>query len=289
MDAVGIDLGGTKIEGVLADGARRVSSKRIATPRDYQGIVDAVAGLASELGPGRPVAVCSPGAERGGLVRLSNTGCLEGRPLRADIESALGAKIAMENDANCFALAEARAGAGRGHRRVFGVIMGTGVGGGIVEDGAIRRGASGSAGEWGHHVLHRGGLPCHCGRRGCAEQYLSGPALERAWDGERAPLRLVSAMAGAAADRWRARFVEDFGEGLANAITILDPDAVVLGGGVSNVRFLYSEGARAVHARLPEGARPPVLQNELGDSAGALGACMLLGLDGGRRLARDRV
>lgn len=285
MDAIGIDLGGTKIEAVRVDGGRVVSKKRVPTPRSYEKIVSAVAGLAGELGPGRPVGVAAPGAERGGLVRLSNTGCLEGMPLRADLEAAVGAKIAMENDANCFALAEARAGAGYGYGRVFGVIMGTGVGGGIVEGGRVQRGASGGAGEWGHHALHSGGLQCHCGRRGCAEAYLSGPALERAWTGRPAPLKQICAMAGPEADAWRRRFVEDFGEGLANAVSILDPDVVVIGGGVSNAPFLYSEGQSAVHARLPEGARPPVLRNALGDSAGSLGACMLLGLDGGRRLA----
>ena len=285
MDAIGIDLGGTKIEAVRMDGMHKISSKRVPTPRDYRGIVDTVAGLAAELGPGCPVGVCTPGAERGGLVRLSNTGCLEARPLRADIESALGAQISMENDANCFALAEARAGAGAGYSRVFGVIMGTGVGGGIVEGGRIKKGSTGSAGEWGHHVLHRGGIPCYCGRRGCAEAYLSGPALERAWGGERLPLRKIASMDGAEARRWKNAFIEDFGEGLANAVLLLDPDAVVLGGGVSNVPFLYSEGAEAVHARLPDGVRPPVLRNALGDSAGSIGACMLLGLDGGRRLA----
>lgn len=285
MDVIGIDLGGTKIEAVRMDGMRKISSKRVPTPRDYRGIVDTVAGLAAELGPGCPVGVCTPGAERGGLVRLSNTGCLEARPLRTDIESALGAQISMENDANCFALAEARAGAGAGYGRVFGVIMGTGVGGGIVEDGRIKKGSTGSAGEWGHHVLHRGGIPCYCGRRGCAEAYLSGPALERAWGGERLPLRKIASMDGAEARRWKNAFIEDFGEGLANAVLLLDPDAVVLGGGVSNVPFLYSEGAEAVHARLPDGVRPPVLRNALGDSAGSIGACMLLGLDGGRRLA----
>ena len=285
MDAVGIDLGGTKIEAVRMDGSRVVSRKRMPTPRDYDKIVGAVAGLAAEMGPRCPLGLAAPGAERGGLVRLSNTGCLEGMPLRADVEAAVGSKIAMENDANCFALAEALGGAGRGYGRVFGVIMGTGVGGGIVEDGAISRGASGSAGEWGHHVLHTGGAQCYCGRRGCAEAYLSGPALERAWTGPPAPLRRICAATGPEAERWQERLVEDFGEGLANAVAMLDPGVVVLGGGVSNVPLLYSRGAEAVHARLPEGARPPILRNELGDSAGSLGACMLLRLDGGRRLA----
>lgn len=289
MDAVGIDIGGTKIQAVRMDGLRTVSSKRVPTPRDYRGIVDEAAALAAELGPGCPVGVCSPGAERGGLVRLSNTGCLEARPLRADLESAIGSPISMENDANCFALAEARAGAGRGGRRVFGVIMGTGVGGGLVVDGRIERGATGSCGEWGHHVLRRGGARCHCGRRGCAEAYLSGPALERAWRGERAPLSRIWAGDGPEARRWRAAFVEDFGEGLANAVLLLDPDVVVIGGGVSNVEFLYTAGAEAVHARLPDGVRPPILRNALGDSSGSVGACMLLGLDGGRRLAGDHV
>ena len=353
MRRVGVDLGGTKIEAVLAgDDCRVVARRRIRTPRPppalragssgsgsaghddtYGRIVAAVASLIGEVasagggGPGRrrpshgdlAVGVCTPGSllPRSGLVANSNTRCLAGRPFGRDLEEATGLPVRIENDANCFALAEASMGAGRGHRAVFGVIMGTGVGGGIVIDGSVYGGSTGAAGEWGHHTLHPGGRGCYCGRRGCAEAYLSGPSLEMRWaelaggsggsggsggGGARdadglappgAPLPEISASLDRAAaagsplppyaEQWRAELVSDFGAGLANVVNILDPDAVVLGGGVSNVGLLYGAGARAVHERLLFDAaaagsaarRTPVLRNELGDSAGAVGACML--------------
>ena len=354
MRRVGVDLGGTKIEAVLAgDDCRVVTRRRIRTPRPppslraggsgagggsgcddtYGRIVAAVASLIGEVapaagGPGRrrpgrgdlAVGVCTPGSllPQSGLVTNSNTRCLAGRPFGRDLEEATGLPVRIENDANCFALAEASMGAGRGHRAVFGVIMGTGVGGGIVIDGSVYGGSTGAAGEWGHHTLHPGGRGCYCGRRGCAEAYLSGPSLEMRWaelagggnsggNGGNsggaaraanglappgAPLSEISASldraaaAGSAlppyAEQWRDELVSDFGAGLANVVNILDPDAVVLGGGVSNVGLLYGAGARAVHERLLFDAaagsaarRTPILRNELGDSAGAVGACML--------------
>lgn len=344
MHRVGVDLGGTKIEAVVAAGCgggggalEVVWRRRIPTPtaapgadddagadgasgRAYERIVDSVASLAGEAlaeaesdpaaaspAAAPPVGVCAPGSQLPGsqAIANSNTRCLAGRPFRRDLERAIGRRVLVENDANCFALAEATLGAGRGYHTVFGVIMGTGVGGGLVIGGRIHAGRSGMAGEWGHHALHPGGRPCYCGRRGCAEAYLSGPALEARWAElaasapsrgaplapPGAPLAEISSSLEAAsasgrplpphAEQWRGELVADFGAGLANVANILDPDAIVVGGGASNMGMLYGGGARAVHERLfrdPDAphARPvPILRNELGDSAGAVGACML--------------
>ncbi len=285
MNKIGVDLGGTKTEAVLLDDDLvAISRKRVPTPGDsYDGIVESVAGLVSELKTGPcSVGVCTPGALSGqtGLIKNSNTQCLIGRPLRQDLEKKLGQRVAMENDANCFAMAEATMGAARGYRVVFGVIMGTGVGGGIVIDGRIHRGRTNIAGEWGHHLLHEGGNHCYCGRRGCAETYISGPALERRWTEltglHQSTEDIVSGLSGRHARQWKGEFMENFGTALANVIDILDPDAIVLGGGVSNVPFLYDEGRDAVYERVfSDLVDTPILQNGLGDSAGVFGACLL--------------
>ncbi len=294
-------MGGTKTEGILLDvgaGGRGtvVKRKRIPTPREggYGEVLAAVAALVIELAGEKrcSVGVCSPGTAPGGgagAVRNSNTRCLEGKPFRKDLEMLLGRPVALENDANCFALAEAALGAGRGHETVFGAILGTGVGGGIVHGCRMLRGRGGAAGEWGHHALHPGGRACYCGKKGCAEAYLSGPALEELWVEEVGPPRMalrdiVASLAPAGrraraphpgAARWKARFLDDFGAGVANVISVLDPDAVVLGGGVSNVEFLYGEGRDSARARAFGPCDTPILRNELGDSAGVYGACMI--------------
>ena len=286
MNRIGVDLGGTKIEAVLLDGdLAAVSRRRIPTPRDdYEGIIESIAGLVSEIRTDPcTIGVCTPGAvsARTGLVKNSNTRCLTGRAMRQDLEGKLGQPVTMENDANCFAMAESRMGAARGHRIVFGVIMGTGVGGGIVIDGKVHRGRTDIAGEWGHHTLHRGGRPCHCGRRGCAEAYLSGPALEDRWadlTGRRRPVRdiVASDLSVPPASEWKGEFLENFGAALANVIDILDPDVIVMGGGVSNVPFLYDEGRDAVYGRVfSDYVDTPILRNRLGDSAGVFGAALL--------------
>ncbi len=284
MDHIGIDLGGTKIEGVRLDGRFRVLDRqRVPTPGSYRGILESILDMAGRLGGGdHTVGVCTPGTTSGdaGVITNSNTRCLAGMPFKGDLEELLGRRIAIENDANCFALAEARMGAAAGHGMVFGVIMGTGVGGGIIIDGEIRRGRTGIAGEWGHHTLHRGGNECYCGRRGCVETYISGPALEKRWRelvGGGGSLREIAGRPGAkGADLWKAEFLENFGSALANVIDILDPDAVVLGGGVSNIGFLYDEGRDHVHERVfSDSADTPILKNRLGDSAGVFGACLL--------------
>lgn len=287
MYRIGIDLGGTKTEGVLLDGSHdAVKRKRVPTPKNSYGkILDTIASLADELSRGIQdfsVGVCTPGAvsRASGLVTNSNTRCLAGRPLKRDLEDRLGRKIAMENDANCFAVAEATLGSARGFSFVFGVIMGTGVGGGIAIDGKIHRGRSNMAGEWGHHTLHPGGNPCYCGRAGCAETYLSGPALEGRWlelTGRHQALpEIVRSLDDPAGRQFKDDWLENFGLGLANVVDILDPDVIVLGGGLSNIDFLYTEGRESVREKVfSDLADTPVLKNLLGDSAGVFGAALL--------------
>jgi len=291
MASIGIDLGGTKVEGVvLEEGLVPRHRVRVATERErgYAHILDRVGEVAEALRPyaseARLIAVGTPGSlsARDGTLKNSNTTCLNGRPLKADLEARLGLPVRLENDANCFALAEARHGSGRGHAVVFGVILGTGVGGGIVIEGRLWSGPQHIAGEWGHHAVDPGGPACYCGQRGCVETMLSGPALEaayRAASGSRLPAAEVAgrATAGeAAAAAVLDRYLDRFGRALANVITILDPDVVVLGGGLSNLGALYTSGREAVARYLFNDAlSTPIVPNQLGDSAGVLGAALL--------------
>lgn len=285
MNRLGIDLGGTKTEAILLDGNGAVLKRsRIPTPRDiYEDILESIDGLVGRVGTGRfSIGVCTPGAvsRETGVMMNSNTRCLTGRPFREDLERILGRDVTIENDANCFAVAEAVMGAARGYGTVFGVIMGTGVGGGIVVNGRLHRGRTGTAGEWGHHVLHRGGNMCYCGNRGCVETYISGPALERRWQeigGDALPLREIVVLAGSGNwAAWKSEFLDNFGAALATVIDILDPDAIVLGGGVSNVPFLYDEGRESIRRNVFGGkVDTPILRNSLGDSAGVFGAALL--------------
>jgi fructokinase len=188
----------------------------------------------------------------------------------------------MENDANCFALAEVRAGAARGARMAFGVILGTGVGAGIVVDGRVWTGPQHVAGEWGHHRISDDGPPCYCGQRGCVETFLSGPALERAYvdaGGGAAEATAIAARAAGGEARAAAvldRWIERFGRALANVVNILDPDVVVLGGGLSRVEALYDRGVDAVRRYVfNDELRTRIVPNALGDSAGVIGAAWL--------------
>jgi fructokinase len=267
---IGIDLGGTKIEALAFDAAgREVFRKRIATPRgDYAATLAAIAGLVREAGEGT-VGVGIPGAlsRATGLVKNANSTWLIGRPLQEDLESAIGREVRLANDANCFALSEAVDGAGAGAEVVFGVILGTGVGGGIVVRGEVLTGPNAIAGEWGHNPLplpQAADLPlrpCYCGRAGCIETYLSGPALER--DGGEAAL---------------ARYEERLARALAGVINILDPDVIVLGGGVSQVGRLYANVPRlwpryVFSDRVATRLAPP----RHGDASGVRGAAWLWG------------
>jgi fructokinase len=280
---IGIDLGGTKIEAIALDGEREVLRKRVPTPRgDYAGTIAAVASLVREMGGGT-VGVGIPGAlsRVSGLVKNANSTWLIGKPLKEDLERAIGREVRLENDANCFALSEATDGAGRGAEVVFGVILGTGVGGGIVVHGKVLTGTNAIAGEWGHNPLPAPGpedvpLPaCYCGRAGCIETYLSGPGLARDYEqatGKRlAPEEIVS-LKDEAVERYEKRLARS----LACVINVLDPDVIVLGGGMSNVERLYTEVPRLWSRHVfSDHVATRLVRNAHGDSSGVRGAAWL--------------
>ncbi|MEO0822950.1 MAG: ROK family protein, partial [Pseudomonadota bacterium] len=297
MIRIGVDLGGTKIEAVaLGPGGTAVARQRVATPRhDYDAIlaaivsvveqVEAAAGARAEgIGIGIPGSF-SPAT---GLVRNANTTILIGKPLDRDMEAALGRPVRIENDANCFALAEAEAGAAQGHRCVAGLILGTGCGSGIVVDGRVLVGPNRIAGEWGHTPLPRPtieetpGPLCYCGRRGCLELWISGTGLEGDFaraTGEsiRAPEIAARAAAGdGPAAESLARHLDRLGRGLSLIVNILDPDAIVIGGGLSNLDHLYRDLREATRPHVfSDCFETPILKNALGDSAGVIGAAWL--------------
>lgn len=286
---IGIDLGGTKIEGaVLDDTGRVVARKRIPTEADKgpHHIVERIASLARSLERdtrafGAPVGVGTPGSlsPATGRLRNSNTVCLNGFALQAAIEDALQQRITLENDANCFALAEARLGAGRGFSCVFGVIIGTGCGGGIVLDGHIRTGPQGLAGEWGHMVIDPAGPLCYCGARGCVETFISGSGLQRRHlerTGQSLDAMQIFSREDPDCANSRQIWLEHFGQSVANLMAVLDPDVVVLGGGLSNQALPYTAGVEAIAARLfGREMCTPVVKHQLGDSAGVIGAALL--------------
>ena len=289
MNKIGIDLGGTKIEGILLDDSFNVVERtRIPTQQEkgYKSIINSIVSLVEELkikaSDNVTIGVSTPGAisKKSGLIKNSNTQCLIGMPLKEDLKQALDQEIAIENDANCFALAEATLGAAKNHNVVFGVIMGTGVGGGIVINGEVHRGRTYIAGEWGHHTLRINGNKCYCGKLGCVETYISGPALEKRWTEltektESLP-SIIHNLGTEKGQQWKKEFLENFGIGLANVIDILDPDVIVLGGGISNISFLYDEGRDAVYDKVfSDLVDTPILKNQLGDSAGVFGASLL--------------
>ncbi len=286
MNRIGIDLGGTKIESILLDEKLSVlERKRMPTPKnDYTKILESIVNLVYEIKT-EPckIGVCTPGAisKKTGFIKNSNTQCLIDKPLKEDLEARLGQKISMENDANCFAIAEATMGSAKNFDLVFGVIMGTGVGGGITINGKIHSGRTNIAGEWGHHILHSNGHKCYCGKNGCVETYISGPALEKQWleiTGKSQPLIDIIKNLGndEKSHLWKSTFLTNFGRSLANVIDILDPDVIVLGGGVSNIQFLYDEGRDSVYENVfSDLIDTPILQNKLGDSAGVFGASLL--------------
>ena len=294
----GIDLGGTKIEGAIIDSSRpgealfRLRRETGAT-LGYEHILTQIEGVISDLesasGLPRPpkIGIGTPGAVEPstGSLKNSNTLCLNGRPLRQDLERLTGTQILMANDANCFALAEALAGSAVGEGVVFGVILGTGVGGGVVVNGRLLPGLHGIGGEWGHNPLRGESHPCYCGRAGCIEGVIAGPSLERFYreqGGEtiRLPEICCRAQEGEAlAIQTLERLREKFAESIAAVINILDPDAIVLGGGVGNIPLLYDDRTRELvlaHIFNTE-LRTRILRPTLGDSAGVFGAALLVG------------
>jgi fructokinase len=296
--ALGIDLGGTKIEAVVVrlDPLAELARLRVPTERElgYDAVLartaDAARQVAARAGVDLltvPAGVGMPGAvTRQGVIKNSNTVCLNGRPFREDLSRALGRPLAFDNDANCFALAESELGAGRPHRDgvVFGVILGTGVGGGVVMGGHVWSGRHGIAGEWGHHAVWAGApdaRECYCGQRGCLESYASGPAVEAQYArsaGKHAPLAEIAQRRDRDPHAREAidSLLDAFGRGLANVIDVLDPSAIVLGGGVSNLDVLYTEGVeRVARYVFNDELTTPILRHEMGDSAGVLGAALL--------------
>jgi len=291
---IGVDLGGTKTETILLDeNGSEVWRKRLPTPRDdgYRAILDNIAELISlavreipAANPSYTLGMGIPGIvdERSGLVMNANTTILIGNPLRKDLENILRHPIRIENDANCFALAECRSGAAVGCQTVFGVIMGTGCGGGLYIHGDVHSGFHGIAGEWGHFSIDPQGAPCWCGNRGCIETKISGSGVENSYrtiykeqksmnditEGFRnGDTNCISVM---------NQFFDDFGRALGGLISILDPDAVVIGGGLSNIEELYSEGIEKVKQYVfHRDIQTPILKNKLGDSAGVFGAAWI--------------
>lgn len=291
--AIGIDLGGTKTESIiLAVDGTVLWRQRRPTPRTggYDAVLTQVAEMireaADQLPAGTPytVGIGIPGSldSTTGLVRNANSTCLIGHPLQTDIERLTGVPVQIRNDADCFTLAECHSGAGRGYGLVFGVIMGTGCGGGICINGVVREGPHRIAGEWGHLSMDRDGTECYCGKRGCVETLISGSGVEAAFlreHGHKLTMDEIVVQARTGEPRCRAafdRFLEDFGRCLGGLISILDPDAVVLGGGLSNIEELYNIGRDHVRRyAFHDVLRTPILKNELGDSAGVFGAAWI--------------
>ena len=292
MRRIGMDLGGTKIEGIILDSeGGELLRKRVPTNRErgYDYIVDAIAGLYHELANAidnepHTLGIGTPGAisKRTGTLKNSNTTCTNGMPLLKDLEAKIGRKIAMQNDANCFALAEALQGAGSGHDVVFGFIMGTGCGGGIVVGGRTLEGIQGIAGEWGHISIDPNGTDCYCGNKGCIETMISGHGLEQRYlreTGTLLPLRELEEQYYAGNERaveFMDIFFRDFGRALGGLISVLDPDVVVLGGGVSKFNAIYDKGVEQVKRYVfNDELLTPILKHQIGDSAGVIGAALI--------------
>lgn len=293
---IGVDLGGTKIEAIaLDDTGALMCRRRIATPvAGYQAIIDAITGLISgierELGAEGSVGFGTPGAlsPRTRLIKNSNSTVLNGKPLDRDLAGALRRPVRLQNDANCFALSEAVDGAGAGAKSVFGVIVGTGVGGGLVIDRQIVAGRNLIAGEWGHNPMpwpaarEWPGPPCYCGRTGCIEALISGPALARQFNDQTRRSLTAEQIAQAAANgdveaSGLIEILEDrLARGLATVVNIFDPDVIVLGGGLSNIGRLYKNVPPLISRyAFSDGVDTPVVRAAHGDSSGVRGAAWL--------------
>ena len=293
---IGIDLGGTKIEGVaLAADGTETARRRISAPRDdYDKTLAAIADLVEELSQtvacGAPIGVGFPGAisPATGLVKNANSTWLIGHPIHRDLEARLGRPVRLANDANCFALSEATDGATQGHHCVFGIILGTGVGAGLVVNGKLLLGPNAIAGEWGHNPLpwpdptELPGPKCYCGKRGCIETFVSGPGLAtdhlRVTGVELTAEAIVDGAdeSGHACKDTLHRYADRLAKALAHVINIVDPDAIVVGGGLSNVAALYDlVPARWGRYVFSDEVSTPLLKAHHGDSSGVRGAARL--------------
>ncbi|TDW99683.1 ROK family protein [Dinghuibacter silviterrae] len=305
----GIDLGGTKVEGVImpaAPGGSASGTRGAAAAGDpqplvrmrldtetrlgYTHVIDQIARLVDKMKAASGLTPTSVGFGTPGVLdpilgtmKNANSVVLNGQPLQRDLTQALGVPAILANDANCFALAETRWGAVRARfpeaRVVFGVIAGTGVGGGLVVDGRVWAGKHGIAGEWGHNYLDASGGPCYCGKTGCVETVISGPALERFYkgiSGSEKRLKDIAVSTEPAAVATMERLYHFFGKGLSVVTDIVDPDVIVVGGGVGNIQGLYTEGVRSLSEHIFNNRLDvPVIPPLLGDSAGVFGAAAL--------------
>lgn len=292
MFKLGIDLGGTKIEGVvLESNGDEFFRKRIPTEQEkgyehilksiktiYDVMVDKIDNEDHSLGIGTPGAI----SHHTGMIKNANTLCLNNRPLKNDLENLLRKRIVIDNDANCFALAEALFGAGIGKNLVFGVIMGTGCGGGLVYKERVITGKQSITGEWGHMSIDPEGPKCYCGSYGCVETFISGGGLEtlyRKQFGKNIKLNDIVSnyRKGSYNDvKFIKIFFVNFGRSIANLINILDPDIIVMGGGVSNINEIYIEGINEVKNYIfSDSMETPIVKNKLGDSAGVIGAALI--------------
>jgi len=292
----GVDLGGTKIElAILNEDLSVLLRERVPTEANqgYDHILSQINTLIdigktqtklipNEIGFGTPGSL----DRNTRLLKNSNTTCLNGKALHLDLEKSLGVNIKLANDANCFAIAEAKMGAGKSipeFKNFFGVIMGTGVGGGLVIDNKVINGKHGVGGEWGHNELIENGPSCYCGKSGCVEQVISGPALEHFYESKtnkHKKLRYIieDARSGddAVAKETLDRLIQYFGKAIAVIVNIVDPDAIILGGGLSNIDELYKEGLDAAKKHIFTPNPDPIfLKPLLGDSAGVFGAALL--------------
>ena len=289
----GLDLGGTKMEAVLLDDTGEIvwRERRPTPAEDYQAIIETIAALvaqaAIETAQEMTVGIGMPGSlsPKTGLARNSNTQCLNGQAIKQDLESAMAREVRLANDANCFALSEATDGAGAGAQSVFGVIIGTGCGGGLVFDGKLQNGANGIGGEWGHNPLaaptadELPGPPCYCGRHGCNEVWISGSGFARdheAIAGEKLTAEQIIASDSAAAKASFERLCDRIARALGAVINVVDPDVIVLGGGLSNVDVLYTHIPEIWDGYIfSDVIETRLVKNKHGDSSGVRGAAWL--------------
>ncbi len=299
MKLWGIDLGGTKIECAVLDSENNLEviiRKRVPTEADkgYEHIIQQIKKVidlvAEELGEQPPkVGFATPGVldPETQTMKNCNTVCMNGQPMNRDIEAAIGVPVKLANDANCFALAEALMGAGKNYPKaevVFGVIMGTGVGGGLVVHGKVIGGHHGIGGEWGHNIIEENGEPCYCGKAGCVEKVFSGTGLEKYYakiSGKSLILKDILTNhlnnSDSHATATIERLLEYYGRGISTLINVIDPDLIVIGGGVGNIDLLYTEGYERIKKYIFNNKKltTPIIKPLLGDSAGVFGAALL--------------
>ena len=294
---LGIDLGGTKIEGIVLkskENPEEVIRHRVDTEEEkgYSQVISNIKSLVdsienkinhkfNKLGIGTPGTI----DPETGLLKNSNSQCLNGMPIQKDLSKTLGKTILIQNDANCFALAETLLGSVKDQypnaKNVFGIIIGTGVGGGVIIDGKTLYGSQGIGGEWGHTIVTDNGDKCYCGKRGCVETVISGRALQIYYNkisGKKLKFEEIYAIKNSDSDAKKTleRLIKYFGKGLSNVVNIIDPEVIVLGGGLSNIDELYTEGYNELKKYVFNPTfKTPLLKPKLGDSAGVYGAALL--------------